>query len=672
MHRTTSVTTFDAQDLVMALSPRVSIVLVAGLGLHTLLFGFPGGSFTATASLGVVKALSWSFTIRAVISASPMQMFRACADPKTQCQYTGSWCIAAAIEIFSVMSTLDPLTASSDLHAWSRVVSSSLALGQVIQMLPKRSPGRSVLWALLLIALLPFVYSIYATRAAQSSSPRSFGFSQRHPVDALAREARADFENLLQRQSQNYTAARQEYQRRYGLEPPPGFEAWYEFATLHQSPVIDDFDMIYEAISPFWRLSGKEVLQAMQDAQRTGASELWYCRLSSGQAKTGCTHRHREFDRGIALLFDSLLGEELDGILDNVAFLVNHLDEPRVLLPPSAGDGDHRGFNLTFMSEQPTWNAVSRSCAARTNARGDQSTPRVEAFGIPFVANRAAMMDLCQHPEYKSTHGLFMSPTSFPLIEGLLPVLSTGSLSTMGDILFPSPAYLDPEFVYDGDRDVDWERKRNNLYWAGSTTGGFASTDEWPQFHRQRFVRLAQNLERRAHFYLRDREGLGARVASFFLNTRLYDVAFTRILQCARPHCRSQKAYFNMRRWADRDEALRSRLVFDLDGNGISGRYYRLLASKSTPLKQTLFREWHDERLVPWVHYIPVSQGMEELPELVFYLTSTESGQRIARDVAEQGREWFARSLRPVDMSIYVYRLLLELARLQDPERQAA
>lgn len=109
--------------------------------------------------------------------------------------------------------------------------------------------------------------------------------------------------------------------------------------------------------------------------------------------------------------------------------------------------------------------------------------------------------------------------------------------------------------------------------------------------------------------------------------------------------------------------------MFDLDGNGISGRYYKLLASKSVPLKQTLLREWHDERLVPWVHYIPISQGMEEVPEIAAYLTGTEMGEELARAVAEGGSEWFGRPLREVDRGVYMYRLFLELARLQDGER---
>lgn len=134
------------------------------------------------------------------------------------------------------------------------------------------------------------------------------------------------------------------------------------------------------------------------------------------------------------------------------------------------------------------------------------------------------------------------------------------------------------------------------------------------------------------------------RKKSRFLNGRLFDVAFTKVSQCEPRRCRDERSFFRVNARAPRDRALGSRLAFDLDDNGISGRYYGLLASRSAPLKQTLLREWHDDRLAPWVHYVPVSPGMEELPELVLFLTSTEAGRRRAMGIARQGREWFAKA----------------------------
>ncbi|KAH8432394.1 glycosyltransferase family 90 protein [Aspergillus melleus] len=452
---------------------------------------------------------------------------------------------------------------------------------------------------------------------------------------------------------------------------------------------MDDFDTIYQGISPFWRLSGRQVLDVVDQAQRAPGADLWLCVFSGREATTQCSHPFRKSDRDINHLFDSLL-HQLPGVLPDVKFLVNHLDEPRVLIPPQPAESEsayheqsnNRAdfFNLSDISGKTTWDTLTEFCSSSSEHTGAYPDAHTETPSIlPFISNLSSAIDLCRHPEYRSMHGLAISPTSFLPFQGPVPIFSTGAPSTMADILYPSPAYLQPEFRYNNNsaHDVPWARKRNQLYWMGSTTGGFAGPDtQWQHHHRQRFVQLAQNLDQKDHLYLREIDNHNGEATitsthSSFLNSRLFDVAFTRITQCSPSSCRAQRQYFTTQSWADKDGALGSRLVFDLDGNGISGRYYKLLASRSTPLKQTIFREWHDDRLVPWVHYIPVSLGMEELPELVSYLTSTTAGQARAQEIAEQGRKWFFQALRDVDMTVYTYRLLLELARIQDPEREA-
>lgn len=568
------------------------------------------------------------------------------------------------MQTFSIVSTRSPYTLSSGAQALLHVAASFLALGQTIHILPRQAKAKLALWGFFLVPLIPYLANTLAINSLQTSLVHS----QPHPVDIIIRNSKANFEGLVRKQSQTYTAAENEYRHRYSTEPPPGFKAWYEFATSHQSPIIDEFDAIYDAVSPFWKLSGKEVLNIMNQVQNAPGSDLWLCSFSGNLAQTQCSHRYRKFDRNIQLSFSRLL-KDLSGVIPNVQFLVNHLDEPRVLVPPIQGNNGR--FNLAEMSRRPVWNELTKFCSSQSRKHID-SRDTAKTFDLPFVTDPSSGMDLCQHPEYSATFGFALSPTSFRPIEGAVPILSTGALSTMGDILYPSPAYNESEFQYSDEHDVDWNKKQNKLYWAGSTTGGFAVDDQWRLFHRQRFVELAQNLQKREHIYLQEKDGVVNRVKSTFLNSRLFDVAFTRVFQCDRRPCRDQRAYFNLKSWADKDQPLQSRLVFDLDGNGISGRYYKLLASKSVPLKQTLLREWHDDRLIPWVHYIPVSQSMKELPELVTYLTSTASGQERAREVAEQGREWFSNAFRDVDLTIYTYRLLLELARLQDPNRPAA
>jgi len=150
----------------------------------------------------------------------------------------------------------------------------------------------------------------------------------------------------------------------------------------------------------------------------------------------------------------------------------------------------------------------------------------------------------------------------------------------------------------------------------------------------------------------------------------LYHVVLNRPVQCDKEDCAAEGAFFRMNETKEEpsNAAFDAKLVFDIDGNGLSGRYHMLLASQSLVLKQTMLREWHDDWLVPWAHYIPISLDMSELPETVRFLLSYE-GQDAAWQVAYQSRMWTKRVLREVDMQIAYWRILLEYGRLLDDDR---
>jgi hypothetical protein len=194
------------------------------------------------------------------------------------------------------------------------------------------------------------------------------------------------------------------------------------------------------------------------------------------------------------------------------------------------------------MPGRPTWDVLTKYCAH--NAEQSDTSP-VDTHGLPLITNTTSSLNLCAHPSYANEHGLFIAPPSFRLIEGLLPVLSTGAPSTMGDILFPAPAYMvEPEFQYNPAHDIPWSQKSNHLYWAGSTTGSAASTDNgWHNSHRQRFIALAQNLPpHHPHTYLHEvpsdttpATSIIKSIQSTFINTRRYAVNPTRIFRKSTP-----------------------------------------------------------------------------------------------------------------------------------------
>ncbi|KAL4924464.1 glycosyltransferase family 90 protein [Aspergillus undulatus] len=481
----------NIKEAVLPFSTRVVTVLVIIIGAESSAFGFPKSETGSILTLGAMKVLIWYFTTRIAGQSS--------------------WHAVSTAGTFGMMATINPSIYSTDTQAFLQPAGCHIALGQMIRMFPSHSKLKTALWSFSLIPLA-----------------------------------------LLRIQSETYAAAHDEYVHRSSVQPSPGFKAWFEYAKLHHSPIIDDFDTLYRAISPFWKQSGKVFLD-----------------FSGKLAQTSCTHPYRIRDRSIRFLFNTALGE-LRGTLHDVETRVNHLDEPRVIVPPNPsglGSQNDGQFNLTNISKQSSWSILTKFCSSQV----DQA-------------------DLCQHPGHSAMHGSLTSPAALRLFEGLVPVLSTGSLSTMSDILYPSPAYIETEFQYSEHRDIERNRKRNNLYWAASTTGGFVTNDQWPQFHRQRFVRLAQNLEKRQHAYLHE---------EIIIRRRLHKGDI-----CEKQYCRQQHSYFRLK----------------------PGRVYKLPASKSAVIKQTLNREWHDDRLMPWVD---------------------------------------------VDRTVYIYRLLLEFARLHDQERLA-
>lgn len=568
-----------------------------------------------------------------------------------------------SIETFGIIST-------HFLFAHDRLLISitaiSLAAGQIIYALPKYASNISTLSY---IALLLYLVQFASHFSIMSSPSSKSDFSHAHPIEALIHNSREDFNGMLTGQSKNYASAETEYRRRYGIEPPPGYREWYRYAVTKQSHIIDDFDIMYDAISPFWKVSGKQVIAAMDEVLKVPSHELWRCKFVSRTGKTRCTHPTRTNDRNIGISFNEMLGT-VRGILPDSEFLINHLDEPRMIFPPATlSDRLEKQQNTTIsdLSEKSTWENLTAFCPSTLGHEYTFGQPRPS-----LLVNRTSAMNICQHPEYQHMHGLFTSPTSFKLINGTVPVLSTGAPSTMGDVLFPSPAYMETQFKYEAFNDIEWGRKRNKLYWAGSTTGGYASDEtQWQHLHRQRFIARTQSIHN-SDSVRGQQSGMFTNIKSFFNKPNLFDVAFTSISQCAAAQCASQAAFFSTKTMAHKDHAFQSTLAFDLDGNGISGRFYKLLASRSVPFKQTILREWHNDRLMPWVHYVPVTLGMDELEDLVSFFTGSSAGRKRAQEIADAGREWYFKGLRGEDRSVYVFRLLLEVARLRDPTRLAS
>jgi hypothetical protein len=162
---------------------------------------------------------------------------------------------------------------------------------------------------------------------------------------------------------------------------------------------------------------------------------------------------------------------------------------------------------------------------------------------------------------------------------------------------------------------------------------------------------------------------------------RIADVGFTDLLcfpQSGRRTCDYNERWFKAVEKVPMSKQFDYKFLPDIDGNSFSGRYLSFLRSTSVPIKATLYSEWHDDRLIPWLHFVPMDNSFVDMCGILDYFLGTGDGHvamlygtydEAAKKVAHRGREWAKRVLRKEDMHMYTLRLLLEYARLCNDDR---
>ena len=526
-----------------------------------------------------------------------------------------------------------------------------------------------------------------------------------HPVTQLIHDAETSWTTKLQSQSQSLEAAVAEYKRRYGLPPPPNFDKWYDFAKRKGVQLIDEFDIIYHSLLPFWGLSPATIRGRAREAIGFSENQLMGLLIRDGKASfvEGGPEWLQEAAIGMMAQFQQYLPDM------DLAFNVH--DEPRVVvphdelsrlvqialtenIPPAFGNTEPKNafsprpkdinsgkrvdeakrtrFNI--YAHQPTWIPSTLSCSPDSPARSLEETLAVDnltayALGdLGFVYNHTAFTDVCNSPSFSESHGFFDRPNAFNIVHDLFPIFSQSKMSSFQDIVYPSPWYWYGKVSYEETRDMDWKEKMNKLWWRGSTTGGFSRDGGWRRQHRQQFVRKITAVDTANILQNSNAAATDADPSSQWIvkdvprrdYADLIDVHFTYVGQCDPGDCDAQNEFFDVVKPADQQDAWKFKYLLDMDGNAFSGRFYAFLMSRSLTFKMAVFREWHEEWIRPWVHYIPLSLRADEALEAVRYFNVEEDGRRQGITMAEAGRDWAKKALRNEDFEVWLFRLLLE------------
>ncbi|KAJ7262915.1 glycosyl transferase family 90-domain-containing protein [Mycena rebaudengoi] len=555
-----------------------------------------------------------------------------------------------------------------------------------------------------------------------------------HPIFELVERAEAAWAAKQARASTSLREAVAEYRRRYKRAPPRGFDEWWYYVEEHAVQLPDEYDQIDRDLAMFWGMDPRD-LRVIQrdweahadsytigkDADEEGINLLNFTlpgdeetrfNLATGAFQTiellTEVERHippfravfsphdnpnlpTDYELQTMALEAAAAGKYIDinhpppvkhgwisacppfspAWLDPIPF--SSEDGPPITYPPPLPPQPLRRSDP--MTPDPTKNIYD------TAARTLPPKPR------SFIHDHLRAMDPCLHPTHLTAHGEYLAQRAGPTPHRtLIPQFSYSSTLLHHDIRPAMPLNWVPDDAAKGGPVVlPWaEKSEEKLQWRGSNTGIWHNADgRWRDAHRTRLMALASGEGSRNISVLRAPEGNDERVGEGEDVGRrawvgaLMDVAFTgRAVNCdeEKGQCRAVEEMFEFRRGHEAAEAARYKYIIDVDGNGWSSRFQRLITSGSLIFKATTYPEWFQDRIQPWVHYVPVQNDYSDVLDALIFFRGDPAGARahdaMAQRIAEAGRAWSLSYWRKEDLTAYMFRLFLEYARVMSPERE--
>lgn len=558
-----------------------------------------------------------------------------------------------------------------------------------------------------------------------------------HPIDMLIYEAQAQHETYVNQSSssQSMADAVRTYQERYDRFPPPGFDHWYNYATARNSAVLDDFDSIHRDLLPYYDQTPEEIRQATWTMISNPWNDAAGISIRAGQVaiSPNVVPTHRWMLDGVVEMI-SQFAEFLPDM--DLAFNLN--DEPRVIVPydqisqmrdtgrypittvkPGNAFSEGRAEQWAPIPDEPNtetplkelsfqktfYEYGNAACPPRSAARSERlwdkrglctSCSAPQSLGA-FLANWTLAADICHQPDLANLHGLYTSPAAFKGAHELFPIFSQSKAHGFNDILYPSAwnymgkAKYDPS---DEHPDPPFAEKNNTLFWRGATSEGVSpGMGQWRGMTRQRLIHMANNINNTAgpQSLLLPIPGNDSHKLTYtdfsiadlttLLSTDIHVVDF--IARCGGRDCPQQEAEFApLYPPSDFQAHWQYKYLLDLDGAGFSGRFLPFLYSRSLPFKAALFREWWDDRVTPWQHFVPLDiRGQGFWATLAYFAgvdgevrgkhVTAEPHELAGEMIAAKGKSWAEKVLRREDMEIYMFRLLLEWGRLTDDKRHS-
>ncbi|KAF2872781.1 hypothetical protein BDV95DRAFT_445673, partial [Massariosphaeria phaeospora] len=366
------------------------------------------------------------------------------------------------------------------------------------------------------------------------------------------------------------------------------------------------------------------------------------------------------------------------------------------------------------LGPRPMWSLVKPGCAPGSPAEksgvysdilhkeGHTSEQHLAAALLPvempdntshgYAKNWTLATGACQFPNLQGLHGAFVAPESMSVSQKLFPLFGAAKMSMSNDILIPSAEDWNTSSSNDADPTL-WSDRANRLVFRASAPASI----RWRHSHLYRFASMlnASHVEiAEANLHAGNESSVGVGYARNFrlLPVNEYHLqtqtggrlaewvngwAAGRLsdIECAEVEgCRELGKYFTVTDSSSPDpspDSVRYKYTASLDAR--RSTFLEHLQSGTVTLKASVYLNWYDGRLVPWVHFVPLDNTFVDLYGVMEYFLGSAANyahDAQAEKIAQAGHDWAAKALRKDDMLVYVYRLLLEYARVVDDKRE--
>lgn len=372
-------------------------------------------------------------------------------------------------------------------------------------------------------------------------------------------------------------------------------------------------------------------------------------------------------------------------------------EELRELLLTAAGRGSFVTEAELAKHEDDAQQQLGIQAACKPNALARRISifrpqPALAEEPMTFIydVHEDAQMNFCNNPKLLRYHGAFSFP--FTRSAKMRPIFQLSRTAHNHEFRMPPLEGFKNASVA-----VPWEKKNGTrLFWRGTMTGdhytqpqpGYRPHYNWRESHRTRLSLMVRPTDQdgredepRRWIWVHRGKWEKASYPRSLLRELYFDIGLIdRLHQCEEKDgtCAQMRKELHFKPSVARGSEGSYKFLLDVDGNGWSSRFHRLMSSGSVVLKTTVYPEWNTDWLVPFYHYIPVRNDYSDLTDIMAFFagtpktndeTATKGRDDLAREIGANARRFTEEHWRWQDMQAYMLRLLLEYRRLMADDR---